>query len=90
MSPFVDRAKGVKAQVSAAESEPLRLTRRELEVAELVGLGLTNREIAKRLVVSERTAQNHVQHNRRMDDRQAGRSWRPSTAVMSPDPVPRR
>jgi DNA-binding NarL/FixJ family response regulator len=44
------------------ESEPLRLTRRELEVAELVGQGLTNREIARRLVLSERTAQNHVQH----------------------------
>jgi DNA-binding CsgD family transcriptional regulator len=62
MSPFVDRAKDMKAQLSAAESEPLRLTRRELEVAELVGQGLTNREIAKRLVLSERTAQNHVQH----------------------------
>jgi DNA-binding CsgD family transcriptional regulator len=62
MSPFVDRAKGRRAQLSAAESEPLRLTRRELEVAELVGQGLTNREIARRLVLSERTAQNHVQH----------------------------
>jgi DNA-binding NarL/FixJ family response regulator len=62
MSPFVDRAKGVEAQVSAEEPEALRLTRRELEVAELVGRGLTNREIAERLVLSERTAQNHVQH----------------------------
>ena len=62
MSPFVDRAKDVKAQLSAAGPEPLRLTRRELEVAELVGRGLTNREIAERLVLSERTAQNHVQH----------------------------
>jgi DNA-binding CsgD family transcriptional regulator len=62
MSPFVDRTKGLRAQLSAAEPEPLRLTRRELEVAELVGQGLTNREIARRLVLSERTAQNHVQH----------------------------
>jgi DNA-binding CsgD family transcriptional regulator len=62
MSPFVERADGVKAQLSAAGPELLRLTRRELEVAELVGQGLTNREIAKRLVLSERTAQNHVQH----------------------------
>jgi len=62
MSPFVDRTKGLRAQLSAVESEPLRLTRRELEVAELVGQGLTNREIARRLVLSERTAQNHVQH----------------------------
>ena len=62
MSPFVDRADGVKAQLNAARPEPLGLTRRELEVAELVGRGLTNREIARRLVLSERTAQNHVQH----------------------------
>ncbi|HZC29780.1 MAG TPA: LuxR C-terminal-related transcriptional regulator, partial [Gaiellaceae bacterium] len=39
-----------------------RLTRREWEVAELVAKGLSNREIAQRLVLSERTAQNHVQH----------------------------
>ncbi len=38
------------------------LTRREREVAELVAQGLTNREIAARLYLSERTAQNHVQH----------------------------
>ena len=38
------------------------LTRRESEVAELVAEGLTNREIAARLYLSERTAQNHVQH----------------------------
>jgi DNA-binding NarL/FixJ family response regulator len=31
-------------------------------VAELVAQGLTNREIASRLFLSERTAQNHVQH----------------------------
>jgi DNA-binding NarL/FixJ family response regulator len=40
----------------------LPLTARELEVANLVSEGLTNRAIAARLVVSERTAQNHVQH----------------------------
>jgi DNA-binding CsgD family transcriptional regulator len=62
MRPFVDRAGGVKAQLSAVWPEPLGLTRRELEVAELVGRGLTNRQIAERLVLSERTAQNHVQH----------------------------
>ena len=38
------------------------LTRRELEVAELVAQGMTNRQIAVRLSLSERTAQNHVQH----------------------------
>ncbi len=38
------------------------LSSREHEVARLVTDGLTNRQIAKRLVISERTAQNHVQH----------------------------
>jgi DNA-binding CsgD family transcriptional regulator len=38
------------------------LTRREREVADLVSRGLTNRELAERLVIAERTAENHVQH----------------------------
>ncbi|PBC58016.1 protein kinase [Rhodococcus sp. ACPA1] len=37
-------------------------TKRELEVAELVAEGLTNREIATRLTISPRTAQGHVEH----------------------------
>jgi ATP/maltotriose-dependent transcriptional regulator MalT len=38
------------------------LTAREREVAELVALGRSNREIADRLVLSDRTVGNHVQH----------------------------
>ncbi len=38
------------------------LTRREQEVARLVARGLTNREIATELVVTERTAETHVQN----------------------------
>ena len=41
-----------------------KLTRREREVAVLVGQGLTNREIAARLFVSERTAESHVEQIR--------------------------
>ncbi len=37
------------------------LTERELDVARLVALGLTNKDIADRLVISERTAEGHVQ-----------------------------
>jgi DNA-binding CsgD family transcriptional regulator/sugar lactone lactonase YvrE len=40
------------------------LTRREREVAILVGQGLTNREIAARLFISERTAESHVEQIR--------------------------
>lgn len=38
------------------------LSVREEEVAALVSEGLTNRQIAVRLLISDRTAQNHVQH----------------------------
>ena len=38
------------------------LTTREREIAELVALGRSNREIAAQLVLSDRTVGNHVQH----------------------------
>lgn len=40
----------------------LKLTRREREVADLVATGMSNREIAERLIVSVRTAEAHVEH----------------------------
>ncbi|MFE3001908.1 protein kinase [Nocardia sp. NPDC059246] len=49
-----------------AETPPDRgaasLTKRERQVADLVAEGLTNKAIAGRLVISQRTAQGHVEH----------------------------
>jgi predicted ATPase/DNA-binding CsgD family transcriptional regulator len=45
----------------APDAEPL-LTPREREIAELVGEGLSNKDIAARLVIAQRTAEGHVQH----------------------------
>ncbi|WP_307816478.1 response regulator transcription factor [Nocardioides limicola] len=45
-----------------AESPRLKLTERELEVLGLVAEGLNNRDIAKRLFISENTVKNHVRN----------------------------
>ncbi|MFL6178704.1 MAG: response regulator transcription factor, partial [Actinomycetes bacterium] len=44
-----------------ADDEP-QLTKRELEIAELVATGASNKDIAVRLVTSPRTIESHVAH----------------------------
>ncbi|MBY8863371.1 protein kinase [Nocardia sp. CA2R105] len=39
-----------------------KLTNRELQVADLIAQGLTNKQIATKLVISQRTAGGHVEH----------------------------
>ena len=45
-----------------AQGDPLELTPREREIMTLVAAGLTNGDIARKLVLSEKTVKNHV-HN---------------------------
>jgi predicted ATPase/DNA-binding CsgD family transcriptional regulator len=59
-SALGEQAQTVKR--APASSDPARLTAREREVAALIAEGLSNPDIAARLVISPRTAETHVQH----------------------------
>ena len=58
--PEAEPAEGPSAGTERHDPRLDALTRREREVLELVGTGLTNRQIARRLSISERTAAVHV------------------------------
>jgi DNA-binding NarL/FixJ family response regulator len=53
---------GIGGTGTSAQGAASPLTHREQEVAVLISQGLTNRQIAERLVITEGTAANHVYH----------------------------
>ncbi len=59
---LVDQCEGARTPALADFDASLPLTRREHEIVTLAARGLTNKQIAERLVVSARTVDNHL-HN---------------------------
>jgi len=51
----------IPAALASTGAASQLLTRRQQEIASLIATGLTNREIADRLVISERTVESHVE-----------------------------
>jgi DNA-binding NarL/FixJ family response regulator len=65
MTRFADEARALlpaprPAPVPAGRVYPDRLTPREVDVVQLIASGRSNREIAERLVLSERTVERHI------------------------------
>jgi predicted ATPase/DNA-binding CsgD family transcriptional regulator len=61
LDDVIDLVLGANEGHGSGRTEGEPLTRRELEVAVLVERGLSNREIAERLVIAKRTADGHVE-----------------------------
>ena len=72
MALFRAVARGRSSNATFKPKTELRLTRREQELVPLIAQGLTNREIASQLNLSEQTIKNHVHRmlrKARVDDR---------------------
>jgi len=60
VSYALDWKKKTKVTPPSVIERPTRLTPREKDIAALVGQGLSNKQIAAKLVVSQRTAESHI------------------------------
>ena len=56
----IARQCGLRTPAVAATARPLPITSREIEIADLVTAGLSNRQIADRLYISVRTTEGHL------------------------------
>ncbi len=60
----VSLARNVAAKLTQEEVAPMGLTKRELEIAVMVAQGMSNRDMAKRLFLAQRTVEGHVENIR--------------------------
>ena len=87
MKPLERRAVDALAALKAG---PGPLTTRELEIAALVAEGMTNKEVATRLRLSVRTAENHVlnvMNKLGLDNRAQVAAWYTRTQSSGPSPA---
>jgi DNA-binding CsgD family transcriptional regulator len=59
---YADRCDGMRTPAAAVSSGPVRLTKREREIATLAASGLSSKEIAVTMYLSPRTVENHLYH----------------------------
>jgi DNA-binding CsgD family transcriptional regulator len=57
---LVAQCGGLQTPAVKSAANPLPISSREREIAELIAAGATNKEIAERLVLSPRTVENHI------------------------------
>jgi predicted ATPase/DNA-binding CsgD family transcriptional regulator len=60
----VGLARKMATRATQQEVAPMGLTKRELEIAVMVAQGMSNRDMAKRLVLAQRTVEGHVENIR--------------------------